>query len=263
MASVSALYSRADDSILQGAVVTGTAPLATYALSTLLSGLALARVRWGVTTVQIVLTLPAPRRADVFVPPVWNVDAGASVAVLSNGAGLSQALTVPTIPPNGIPEFAPMDLRIGTPTGATRTSNVWTVDITGNSINVIAGGLMWLGQLRSFDRNLVWNATDEETAHVDITPNVYGTDYVVDYETASGGATVAFDDATDADRNALKAWQRSTHGGALPSFFWVDPTVQTSGLIGRWPRKYSALFQFLNLNKVPLTFTGLTKGKPV
>ena len=129
------LYAQGDDNILAGSTVSGTAPSSTYSLATLLTMQPAARVRWGSPTVSVTFTLDAPARGDVFVLPVSNLEEsidGASpesVAVLTNGAGLSVALTIPALQGNGLPGTVCVDLTDAEPNATIRTSAVWTLTI--------------------------------------------------------------------------------------------------------------------------------------
>lgn len=257
-------FSRADDYILGDAVITASvAPSTTYDLATLGSLLPAARVRWGVGTVTITFTLGSARRADAFALPVHNLDAGSGVLTLTNGAGLSQVVPVPVMPPSRIPRTIVLDLTIGTPSAGTRTSDVWHLVISGNSVNVTLGGAVWLGgPWRVPGRNYLWNPQRGRDHHQTRTPNEYGTEYVVDYATMTRSLTVAFDIATDVDRQLLEDIDDASHGGALLTLFWPDPAVNDA-LLGRLPVKFTDTPQWLNLTKVPVTFTEVSKGKPV
>lgn len=264
MAVLPPIYQRYDDWILAGSTVSGTAPLnATYSLATLLELRPDKRLRFATNSPTVTFTLPTSRRADFFALPMSNTDAGSSVLTLTNGAGLSQVITVPALQPNNLPPTAIIDLRIGTPTNATRTSNVWNMVWTSNSVNVTLGGLPWLsGPVRAFDRSFLWNPKESETHAEDEKVNEYGTRNITDLLSSVRQFSCVFGIATDTDRAALRAWYQACHGRALPSLFWPDPSINDA-YVGTWQKTYGADLTFLNLNNVPLVFDELSKGIPL
>src|SRR5678815_5017755 len=69
------------------------------------------RIRWTVKTVTITWTLATAMRGDVFVLPMSNLSTGS--VTLTNGAGLSQAITMAVLDGMGIPRTTVVDLTIG------------------------------------------------------------------------------------------------------------------------------------------------------
>ncbi len=255
-----AAFSRPDDNILSGATVGGTAPSTTYDLETLLRNDPARRVRFDSGTVTIDFALASALRGDFLFIPVSNLDAGASVLTLTNDDGLSEAITVPARPPHRIPAGIVADLR-GV-SEADRTSDGWHLVISGNSVDVVLGGCVWIGQLRTLERNFSWGNAPQSRFNQAATQNDYGVDYVVNHRTVNETYPVTFDAATDADGAALLAWAQATWGGALASVFWPDPAV-ADALLVRVPPQFEQTLQFLDWRSVAFTFPVLSKGKPV
>lgn len=130
------LYGGGGDNVIDGSTVSGTAPSATFALSTLASGDPAQRVRWGSGSASITFTAPSPKTGGVLILPVSNADAGSGVVTLSNAAGLSVAVPIPVHTRNGIPRTAALDFS----DQGNLTSNAWTLAFSGNSANLIVGG---------------------------------------------------------------------------------------------------------------------------
>lgn len=254
------LFSRPDDNILTGSTPSGTTPSTTYSLATVLDNVPLERVLFPTGTATITFTLGSSKRGDLLFIPVHNLDAGATVLTLTNGNGFSAAITVPAMPPHRIPAGIVADLR-GLASASTRTDTVWHVVVTSNSVPVLFGGCIWIGQIRTFDRNFRWGARNDVGFNQNITKNEYGTEYVVDYETINDGYTCSFADASDSDGATLLAWTQATHGGVLASVFWPDTAGEA--FLGRTPAKFAQTYQYTNWREVPWVFPAITKGKPV
>ncbi len=240
MAKIPAIFARYDDNILLGAAITSTvAPLTSYALTTLALLNPAARVRFGTGTVTITFTIPS-RLGDVFVLPMHNLDPG-STFQLTNGAGFSHAITVPPKLANGFPPTIVVDLTL---LAGTRTSTVWNLVITGNSVNVILGGCVAIyGPKRSLlgvtaTDNFEWGYKERETDLLSETTNEYGSDYTLDYGAVLRQIEVNLT-PTDTGITTVRDCFRGSHGRALPSLFWPDPNVVDASF-GRWQKTFEA-----------------------
>ena len=226
-------------------------PTTSYSLDVLKGSNPAARVRFGTGTVTITLTFDAPVTATLFALPVSNL-AGA-VLTLTNGAGLSQAVTLPTLPGNRIPLTAIV-------TFASSTSAVWHLVISGNAANVILGGCLWLGTYRTLAHNYVMGfreITDQPGPAPQV--NDYGVEYLVNLgvqvRTFEGEFRASGDVA-----DALLAW--SQDGRHRPTLFWPDPSVNDA-FIGHWVEAYTRQREWLTRSSISLRFRELSKGKPV
>lgn len=259
-----AIYQRYTDYILGSATVSGTAPLTSYSLSTLTGLNPATRVRFGSGTVTVTFTLGSGARGDLFALPMHNLSG--SVLTLTNGAGLSQAITLATLPADSLPRTTIVDLTIGTPNGATRTSTTWNLVIAGNAANVILGGAVWIGTTnRTLSRNFAIEPIRALTYQSDEVINPYGVAYAVDYETVLRSIRCEFAGASTQDRSDLEDWYRTSHGRVRPSIFWPDPSVNDA-ILGRWPETFEETLNRRGsaAHRVPLAeFRELSKGKPV
>lgn len=256
-----AIFARRSDYILTGATITGTAPSTSYSLSTLGTLNPAARVRFGSGTVTVTFTLGVAAKADLFALPAHNLSG--SVLTLTNGSGLSQTITLPTLPPDNIPLTTIVDLTIGTPSAVTRTATVWNLVIVGNAANVILGGAVWLSTPnRTFNHNFEWGGSIERRHRGIETVNDYGTAYPQDYETVERWIDCTFPRADVTDRASLHDWYLANHGRWTDSIFWPDPSVNDA-LLGRWSEAYAERFKFTNNNQIPLRFDERPKGKPL
>ena len=261
MAKIPAIYARYADNILLGVTPTGTAPSTSYSLATLASLNPAARVKWGVKTVTITFTISSAQ-GDILVLPMHNLDPGASVLTLTNGAGFSQAITIPALQANGLPPTVVVDLTL---LAGTRTSTVWNLVIINNSVNVTLGGCIAIyGPKRSLtgiaaSDNFALEYHERETANVLETANEYGTPYLQDYETVNRQVDVVING--NASWSTIRDWFRSNHGRARPSLFWPDPNV-VDGYFGRWQPTFDVDHRLPSYHPITLTFDEWPKGKP-
>jgi hypothetical protein len=244
------------------AVFTGTAPLnSTYSLSDFAFLRPDWRVKFGSGTVTITITLPIAKRADIFALPMHNLSG--AVLTLTNGSGLSQAITLATLSEDSIPLTTVVDLTIGTPVAATRTSNVWNLVISGNAVNVTLGGAIWLsGNSRSFNRNFKWGFTESEQHGL-------AAEHINEYLTAARLGTFSKTRsltcqtlARDQGVTDFRAWYRANCGRAHPSLLWPDPSVNDAYL-GVWQPELSVVRGYPNASDVALKFDELSKGIPL
>jgi len=256
------VYARGGDNILEDGVVTGTAPLTSYSLATLITRQPAARVRYGATTVTVVVTLSTPALGDIVAIPVSNADAGSGVLVVSNGSGLSVAITIPAVQANGIPNTAIKDLKTAVPNAATRTSNVWTFTFTGNSVNLIlGGGLAIFGPKRTLDPDMGWGYEYRERHASSNTANEYLTRYTVNYQTTERSVIASI--RTD-DLAGVLAWFQANAGGAAPGLLWPQ-IAGFDAYYGTWDTDFAAknVAEGTEFYDVALTFREFSKGLPV
>jgi hypothetical protein len=259
----SAIFQRYTDNILLGVTPTATvAPSTSYSLATLATLNPAARVRWSVKTVTITFTISSAQ-GDILVIPMHNLDPGASVLTLTNGAGFSHAITIPAVQADGFPPTLVVDLT----SFSSRTSTVWNLVIVSNSVNVTFGGCIAIyGPKRSFlgqavGDNFAWGFHESETPNVLDVANEYGTPYVQDYGTVNRKIAVDLRASSPSGLTAIRDWFRANHGRARPSLFWPDPTSTTSGLFGRWSNTFDVLQQMETYKPISLTFDEWPKGQ--
>lgn len=246
-----AIYNHYSDNALWGGTVTANvAPSTSYALADLQSAVPGVRVRWGVKTVTITWTFSGAVTADFFALPVSNLQG--SVLTLTNGAALSQAVTLPALPTNRIPLTAIVQF-------ASSSSTTWNLVISGNAENIVLGGAAWLGQKRTFDRNFMWSFHEREQQFGSAVVNDYGTRYLQTLQTQQ-----RFIDITVRSRQtaiaAFKAWHQDAR--FRPGLFWPDPSVNDA-YVGVWDTDLDVERAYTNVNPISLAFAELSKGKPV
>ncbi len=258
-------FQRYEDNILIGSTPVSTpSPSTTYAEATLLTHRPSARVLWGSGTVAIVFTLTGSMRGDTLVIPVWNVDAGSAVAVLTNAAGLSKTITVPTMRPSGIPLPTVLDLVVAEPNATTRTSATWTLTVTSNSAHLIMGGAIAIyGPQRSLTSNdFTWEYSGSQQGYAASSENDYGTDYIATRRTL--GRRYRCDGTfTDADRDLLDGWADANFIQGLPGFLWLNPDDRNVPVFGRLDGPLETRALNSNITAVGFNFREIGKGKPV
>lgn len=258
--SVTTIYAKGSDNILDGVTPTGTAPSSTYSLATLALMQPAARVRWGTGTVSLVFTLGASALGDILVIPAHNVDAGATVLVLSNGSGLSQAITVPADQANGLPSTIAIDLKALVPLDATRTSNVWTLTFTGNTANLTLGGAIAIfGPKRTLSPNIRYEFSVAEVAGRLQTVNDHLTRYIVNMRTAE--VQVQAKTRTNS-LSTVRDWFLANAAGTSPGLLWVSTLPAYFGI---WSNTFDATNVIGKTDEydVSITFIELSKGKPI
>jgi len=138
--------------ILYDAVWSGTTPSTGYSVGDFAFTKPGKKIIYPATSATVTATLGASRKADLFAFPMHNIDAGSTKLSLTNSSGLNVQIQVPTQPtgPYGrLPLTTICDLR-PLANAATRTSSVWNVVVTSNSVNVRVGAGMWLGTAVDF-----------------------------------------------------------------------------------------------------------------
>lgn len=261
--STTVLVGHADDDLLhEGAVTSTVAPLATYSLATLLLRNPAARVRFGVGTVTVTWTLDAPARGDIFVLPVSNLDAGTGVATLTNGAGLSVGLTVPAMQKSGIPRTLAVDLVLAQPTALTRTSDVWNLVVSGNSVPLTLGGAAFLFSEKRTLEALQWGIGYRKRHHAKQETNEYGGRYRTNLRTNTRELDCTAS-AEPAEVMALEDFYDANAGLVDPGLLWVQRT-ELDAYIGTWQEVFEARQRDgVLLYDVAMRFSELSKGKPV
>lgn len=248
--------------ILDGAVVTSdVAPAASYSLDTLLSLRPSTRVRFEVDTVTITFTLDDPAEVDLFALPMSNLSG--AVLTLTNGSGLSRAITLAAVRRNGIPYTTIVDLSIATPSAVTRTSDVWNLEIAGNAADVILGGCVWLGSpLEALGHNYSWGSRGRAKHGTTSIENDYLAEYVTNKRTFRQEFELNLASATDADRAIVLGWNHANFGRGYPSVLWMDPDIN-DGTFGRWQEEYEEAYVFLDNTEIPIVWREASKGKPL
>jgi hypothetical protein len=240
---MAAYYNDYDDNILIGATISANAtPMTGYALTTLASIYPDARVRFSTTTVTITFTIASTIGAILMIP--WHnfTPGSGSVLTLTNGAGLSQAITIPALMANGLPHPIVYDFSAL----ANRTSTTWNLVISGNATNVQVGaGISIYSAVKSFSSlasgNIEVDFTLKELHHQDEETNEYGTTYIQDYGTHQ--RTLEFSVVGSASQiSSIVDLFRANHGRSRPSLLWPDTTT-TVGIIapiyGRFQKELS------------------------
>jgi hypothetical protein len=266
--SQASILQRYTDDLLIGATATSSpAPVTSYSDATLLTHRPSARVRWDLpspSVIDIHFALAASGRADVLVIPVWNVDAGSSVASLTSGSGMNVPIAVPTMPPSGIPKTTAVDLTVLETDAAKRTSNSFHLIITGNSVPLTMGGAVMLyGPKRELpDRDWQWNFVKRRIAkNSGPVVNDYGEDYVVNLEARLREIDVSIL-ASDADAAEIDDWIDANFGNGLPGLLWVTPE-EREAYFGRIQDTTESTPIFTDAVQRKLTFRELSKGEPV
>lgn len=258
---MSVLFARADDNILLGATITATvAPLTSYSLTTLALLKPATRVLWGVKTVTITFTLGSAKQGDVLVIPMHNLDPGASVLSLTNGAGFSQAITIAALGADGFPPTLAVDL---TALSGTRLSDTWNLVIASNSVNVGLGGAIAIYGKRTLSRGIRFGFTVQRQRNQSVITNEYGTNYRQDYETQTRAVNCTAVSVGD-DVSELEDFYAGCRGGVDPGFLWPQGFAGLPGsYFGDWQPQYAAQnLESSTAYDVALTFTERSKGKP-
>lgn len=244
------------DNILASGTVGGATPQSGYTANDIISYHPERRVLYSSGTVTITVTISSATGA-VAVLPVSNLDA--SVCTLTNGAGLSVAFPIPTLPANRIPLTAILDFSAQ----ANRTSTTWNLVIVGNSANVVLGGGFAIYSAKtSIDRNYQFGWRDREQHYFIDHANEFGVRLRYDLRTQTRGADYRIP-ATEAGTTSLRTWYRANHSN--PGTFWPDPSVNDAYGLCTWDsfeaeRKPQGAS---DLTRVNVSIAELCKGLPV
>jgi hypothetical protein len=257
-----------DEEQFHNAIVTGTAPLTSYALQNLTFGRPDWRVKWGTGTVTITFTLPGPVLGDVFVLPMSNLDA--SVLTLTNGAGLSVPITI--LPPTRwSPDTTAVNLTLLQPNNATRTSNVWNLVIAGNSKNVTLGAAVLLYSpvhhlIEDFlaagpsRRNYVGHSKLSGQTNVQ---NQYMVRYIQSLQSFEKTITLNHYETSQASIADFEDWYDANYGGGLPGFLFPNLTLPDEAYYGVWDQTFFVRQLEAQLHEVDVKFYELSKGIPL
>lgn len=217
----------ADENILRDAAWSGTAPEATYSLDTLERIQPSARILFGATSATITATI-ASRRGDVLAIPVSN----ATGLTLTNGAGLSEAIPIPTLPASRIPLTIVCDLTVLEPNPATRTSTTWTFAFTGSANILLGGAILIYNPLTEFASwDFLWGSQYGREAFGVQHENEYGSVYVQRHRTHRRDGSLR-KLLTQNELDAMLNWFDTSCGPYGVSLLWPDPLVN-DGLVGQ------------------------------
>jgi hypothetical protein len=258
-----------DQNILQGATITSSvAPLASYSLDVLGYGRPDMRVKFGTGTVTIHFALtggsPSAARGDILVIPMSNL--ADTHVTLTNDDGFSQNIPVPGTRRNGLPKTIVVDLSVGTPLAATRTSAVWHLVIAANPVNVTLGGAIMIYSPKTAltDRDFQWGYTQRTTGAASGQANPYLTRSVLNLQTSERSIELSAL-ATDLDADALEAWCAANNGGGFPGLLWLSPEIEDAyfGLLEASCERVVGSALCLDTNILRVRMTELSKGIPI
>ncbi len=262
-----------DEEAFHNAVVTGTAPLASYSLSTLNSNQPAARVLFGVTTATVIMTLGGAFQGDVLAIPVSN----ATAIQLTNGSGLNVAIPIPTMTRSGVPKTIVADLTLLQANNATRTAAVWTLVFTGPANIIIGGAILLYGPVHRLIDNFLWGSASgghktpvnrQKTAATTESKNEYLTRYIQAHGTFEQNITLNHYEKTAASLADFESWFDGSLGGGLPSLLWPGVAANLDVMLGdaffgTWHPMFEMRQIEAGITEVTLQFYELSKGKPV
>lgn len=265
MSTRSIFQSEAQNILTDATITSSVAPLTSggYALSLLNALRPDWNVKWSVATVTITWTLASPARGDIFVLPKSNLTTGH--ATLTNGAGLSQALTIPALQANGLSKTTAVDLTIGTPNPTTRTSDAWHLVISSNPVNVTLGCALALYNPRTLfiAGGFLMGVTYTKKAGTQSTSNWNLSRYKLSSRAIERGLILSVL-SSDADAAQLENFFDGCAGDAYPGTLWLNPDTDPDAYFGYWPEGgFSRTRKEPDVNDVKLTFMELSKGIPL
>lgn len=250
------VYQTYADNLLNGGTVSGATPATGYTAATLVSMNPAKRVRYSSGTVTVTVTATASGRGDILCVPMHNLSG--SVLTLTNGNGLSEAITIPTAMANGFPQTLVADLTALETNASTRTSNTWNLVISGNASNVVLGGAVAVYTSKRTTTALQTGIVERESHPVVQHENIYGVSLRYDLHAMQRSVEGSFV-ASNTERETIRDWFRAGHGTARPSLLWLDTDDASSALFGVWA-EVAITREFRDRNTVPFTFTELSKG---
>ncbi len=265
MSTRSIFQSEAQNILTDGVITSTVAPITAggYSLALLSALRPDWNVKWNTNTVTITWTLANPTRGDVFVLPKSNLVTGA--ATLTNGSGLSQAITIPAVQANGISKTTAIDLTLGTPVAATRTSNVWHLVIVANTSNVTLGAAVAIYNPRTlfvatgFRMGVVYG---KKTATLN-SANWQLARYKLSGQSLERSFTLTAL-VSDVDAASLEAFFDGCFGDAYPGTIWLDPDNSPDAYMGYWPESgYARTRIEPDVNEIKFVFTEMSKGIPL
>lgn len=262
MSTRSIFQSEAQNILTDATITSDVAPLTTggYSLDLLNALRPDWNIKWNVSTVTITWTLSSPARGDVFVLPKSNLTTGH--ATLTNGAGLSQALTIPSLQANGLSKTTAIDLTLGTPNPTTRTSNVWHLVIASNPVSVTLGAAVAVYNPRTLfiaGGFLMGVTYTKKTGTLNVANWNLGRFKLSSGATERGLVLSAL--SSDADAVQIEDFFDGCAGDAYPGTVWLNPDTDPDAYLGYWSEGgFSRTRKEPNVNDIKLTFTELSKG---
>jgi hypothetical protein len=207
------------------------------------------------------------QRVDFLAIPHHNLTAGLQVRIQGNatdawGAPTFNALiTIPTWRDDGWPVGPWLDLtaQAGYSAGGFQ---YWRLTVVGANAAPVALGEVWLGSaIRTLSPNISWGAREGEQHKITEQETDFGVTLSYDFGLLRR-TLVGEVDATDAAKDAVRAWWRSTNGRARPTIIVPEGTVNEA-LMVRWAEpKIEVTREVLNRNTIPLAFQEVSRGLP-
>lgn len=257
-----AIFQAYDENILRSAVWSGDDPSDSYSLEAFDRLDPAARVRYDSGSAVVVATISS-KRGDVLVVPVTNADS----LVVTNTAGLSVDVPIPSMTRNRIPRTIVCDLSIEEPDLETRRAGVWTFTFGCSTDDVIIGAAIGLYAPR---RDLLfgdfqWGGSESRVTFGKSHRNVAGVRYQLSDNTQrrSFSSTKL---ATQDDLDEILEWFGANRGRFQKAFLWPDPDVndgylgtlqETLEIVRKAPTSAGTLYE------VTIQFDELSKGRPV
>lgn len=207
------LYCRPSDIVTAGATVSviAGAAAAAYPVGNLTDRRAHTVARSTGTTISYRAVFGAAKTIQA----VALINTNATAATLTNTAGLSQAITIPTTPPDGLPLDPWKDLRAA----SSPTSTTWSLALTGPT-GVALGEWLLVETLREIP--LLWRGLDQTEAHGTIQRQ---TDYGVRLSLGLGVRQRVVEGSLihETFRPSLLALQRDAEGPRRPFLLVLEP----------------------------------------
>lgn len=257
-----AIFQGTDENILSGATWSGTSPADTYALATFERFDPATRILFSSGTATVTATVTSAR-GDVLAIPVTNAD----TLIVTNGAGLNEAIAIPTMTRNRIPRTIVADLVALEPNSTTRTSTTWHFAMVCNSASLIIGGAI---AIYSPKHSLAvgdfqWGGSESREHYGVVHENPYGVRYLLTRETMRRSVSLV-KLATQADLDELQDWYDASQGQFGPALLWPDPDLNDAYL-GTLQDKLSvtklAPSSLGTIYSVAIQMEELSKGRPV
>jgi len=195
--------------------------------------------------------------------PVTNADA----LTVTNGAGLSELIPIPTMTRNRIPKTIVCDLALLEPNPAVRTSTTWNFAFTCSTANLVLGAAiaLYVPRRELLAGDFQWGGSESRTTFGTVKENEYGNRYRLSDHTMRRSVKLT-KLATEADLTAFEQWFEQSYGAYGPTLLWPDPSVNDAYLgtlkdtleVTRLaPTSDGPLFS------LAIEFEELSKGRPV
>jgi len=267
MPSVNLIYQRASDQVADSATITvqtGTENT-TYPSAGLVDSNPAKPAKLVETSGAWLFSFAAAQRVDLIAIPHHNLTAGLQVRIQGNAADawgaptLNALITIPAWRADGWPIGPWLDLTQDA-NYAVGGFQYWRLVIVGANAAPVAIGQVWLGEtLRRLSPNVDWGVQEAEEHKVIEHETDFGV--VMLYDLALLRRTFSGDlDATDAARELVRSWWRSTNGRARPFILITDGTVNEA-LFVRWATsRLETDLEFLDRNTMKLAFQEVSRG---